>query len=660
MRLFLRLLRCVALASVALHSSSVQAGTPALPFDLPPSATLRTTGGKVFAHYWPPMPLSIDNKDAATDPTAYYARYNNPNPNSPAGGTAYPAGAAAYGGYLRDQPIALPPGPTTVVNNVPQWRIDNAKEEVRRAIAGGLDGFALDLIVFPGGSDTNQIATARALCTAAPLVDPDFKILLMLDMNGAWASYGYIDETGAATFINELADRADSCAYTQNGKLVISTFKADAKAPAFYTSLFAKIQAQSGRQVTFIADFLNDTAANESSFASVCDGMGFWGDRDPTNTNRTNDARVDRIQALGKQVFYPVSIQDERPSQHIFDEALNTGQLRASWAIARNQGVELVQIPTWNDYTEGAMISPTKKRGWGFLDLNAYFLAWYKMGLPPAIVRDTVYVTHRTQLAAATPTSPYQTVLMTQRSGSTLRDDVEAVAFLTAPAAVRITTGGVTNSFDGVAGMNVFETPVRVGTVRVSVVRDGVVATAVTSPNEVVAAPYVQDEQYVIASSRRTQVGEPILDPTTFARWQSYFFSPTEIAAGIAADDQDANGDGVANLVEYALGLDPRANDDGTPPLVTRTTGTVAALQIAFDRDAAKTDLNYLVESSQDLSLWTTVAQSIAGSLMAAASGAGSVVETGVSGTSRSHVMVYVNPPATAGRQFLRLRITRP
>ena len=653
------LLRCVAIAGACFLSSLARADTPALPFDLPPYATLQATGGKVFAHYWPPMPLSIDNKDAATDPSAFYARYNNPNPNAPAGGTAYPSGAEVYGGHLRDQPIGLPPGPTTVVNGVPQWRLDNAKEEVRRAIAGGLDGFALDMIVFPGGSDTNQIATARALCTAAPLVDPNFKIMLMLDMNGAWASYGYIDEAGAASFINELADRAAGSAFTQNGKLVISTFKADAKAPAFYTSLFARVQAQSGRQVTFIADFLSDTAANESPFTSICDGMGFWGDRDPANTNRTNNARVDRIQAFGKQVFYPVSIQDERPSQHIFDESLNTGQLRASWAIARAQGVELVQIPTWNDYTEGAMLCPTKKRGWGFLDLNAYFLTWYKTGSPPAVVRDTVYVTHRTQLAAATPTSPYQTVLMTQRSGSTLRDAVEAVAFLTAPATVRIATGGVTTSFEGAAGMNVFETPVRTGMVRATVARGGVTTTAVTSPNEVSVAPVVQDEQYVIASSRRTQAGAPILDPVTFGQWQGVFFSPAEIAAGLAAADQDASADGVVNLVEYALGLDPRANNSGALPVVTRT-GVPAALQITFERDAAKTDLDYLVESSQDLFLWTTVTRSTAGSPTVVTGGAGSVVETGVSGTSRSRVTVSANPPVTASQQFLHLRVTRP
>lgn len=146
---------------------------------------------------------------------------------------------------------------------------------------------------------------------------------------------------------------------------------------------------------------------------------------------------------------------------------------------------------------------------------------------------------------------------------------------------------------------------------------------------------------------------------TTFAQWQGDYFSAAEISAGLANDDRDTSGDGIVNLLKYALGLDPRANNSGALPVAT-SVGAAGGLQITFDRDAANTDLNYLVESSLDLSLWTTVAQSVAGSATTAPNGAGSVVETGVPGTSRSHVTVSTNPPASAGRQFLRLRVTRP
>jgi hypothetical protein len=199
----------------------------------------------------------------------------------------------------------------------------------------------------------------------------------------------------------------------------------------------------------------------------------------------------------------PVSVQDERPNQGIYDEAGNTENLRNSWNSAIAGNAEWVQIPTWNDYSEGAQLAPTEKHGWSYLDISAWFASQWKTGAAPAVVRDTLYVTHRTQPNAALPAFP-ETKLMHVRSGGTApRDTVEVLSVLTAPATVTVKVGSATYSYTAPAGMSAKLFPLGLGQISASAARSGAVTTAVTSPFQVTNTPYVQDLQYVAVSSRR-------------------------------------------------------------------------------------------------------------------------------------------------------------
>ena len=146
----------------------------------------------------------------------------------------------------------------------------------------------------------------------------------------------------------------------------------------------------------------------------------------------------------------------------------------------------------------------------------------------------------------------------------------------------------------------------------------------------------------------------------TYATWQAARFTADEINAGWATDENDLVGDGLPNLVKYALGIDPVTGVGGKVPVGTYSSAD-GALRFTFTRDTARTDIDYVVEASPDLNQWTAIASSTSGSPMVNLGGASAIVENGVQGTSQVNVVVESNSSAAAsGKQFLRLEIIRP
>jgi hypothetical protein len=106
-------------------------------------------------------------------------------------------------------------------------------------------------------------------------------------------------------------------------------------------------------------------------------------------------------------------------------------------------------------------------------------------------------------------------------------------------------------------------------------------------------------------------------------------------------------GDGVSNLMKYALGLDPNtvctALTDGTNaglPLVA-ISGT--NLSITYQKDTAKTDITYTAEVSTDLSTWT--AEGITDQTLS------------TNGTLKT---INSSIPMSGSKMFMRLRVTEP
>lgn len=141
-----------------------------------------------------------------------------------------------------------------------------------------------------------------------------------------------------------------------------------------------------------------------------------------------------------------------------------------------------------------------------------------------------------------------------------------------------------------------------------------------------------------------------------FENWRQGFFGSASNTAA-AADGASFSGDGVPNLLKYALGLDPTVQGAGLlPPIVLKNYGGASYLSYTFPRHPAKVDLTYEVVVAENVSgPWTTIASSVAG---APTTGLGFVAETPGTGDTVLVEVRDVESVTSAAQRFLRLKIT--
>ncbi len=100
-----------------------------------------------------------------------------------------------------------------------------------------------------------------------------------------------------------------------------------------------------------------------------------------------------------------------------------------------------------------------------------------------------------------------------------------------------------------------------------------------------------------------------------FINWTASAGSPGSVAPGsrfaswasthgVAGGDDDPDKDGVVNLMEYALGTNPQVSSPSDSPLFSMGSHQV---QIRYEVDTSVPDVDYFLETSTDLNLWTTV-----------------------------------------------------
>lgn len=444
----------------------------------------------VFAHYFPPYPISIDNKDSNAD--FYATSYLTPDGLN----GAY----VAFGGMLRDRPLPRTPRPEA------DWRQLDLAEEVRQASSAGIDGFSIDILT---AHDSHEwiAPIPTLLLQVAEKVNPHFRIMLMPDMNG---ELGTLTPQELASEMSRLA-ASPSAFRLADGRLVVAPYKAENLSVEWWREFIAAMKAQHGQDVALVPVFLEVSVETIAMFSPITFGMSAWGGRNPA-FNPIGGFPLDpirRVHEMKQLWMQPVSVQDYRPSGQMYDEAENTTNLRHTWQIAIEGRADWVQIVTWNDYSENSGIAPSVRHGWALLEICSYYIRYFKERSPPPIQEDRVFLTHRTQLIGAAPTSS-QTHLAHLRVGSTPgRDAVEALSFLTAPSTVTVAVGPSKTACAVPAGVSTCVAPIGKpgpagSTVSVDVSRDNRSVVDLVSPYKIAASPSVQDLSYAVAGSHRT------------------------------------------------------------------------------------------------------------------------------------------------------------
>jgi hypothetical protein len=129
--------------------------------------------------------------------------------------------------------------------------------------------------------------------------------------------------------------------------------------------------------------------------------------------------------------------------------------------------------------------------------------------------------------------------------------------------------------------------------------------------------------------------------------WRTQYFRTTN-NSGATADTNSYAGDGIANLVKYALGMDPTVPATNGLPEMKMTNSRLA---LTFNRQKSATDVIYEVQAAGDLFgfsnatvLWSSASNAYGG------------------GTNSSQTVTVQDTvdSASTNRRFMRLQISRP
>jgi hypothetical protein len=392
---------------------------------------------KVFAH-WVAFPLSIDNKPAADD---YYTRVwlNPKNPDGPYG---------AYGAFIGERPLPRAPRPGA------DWPVEDMAQDIRWADAIGIDAFLFNVISVDQGSMYWRML--RDALAGARRVGGTFRIAPNLD--------AYILKDQA---VPPVAAALKTIAHDPGlyrlpaGELLIGAFMAEAWPAEKWRELFNMLETD-GIRASFLPSFLNIRNATPEHIqmaAVISEFSGNYPEAIPLVVADT----ASRVRANAKPWCAPVWSQDSRPKNGVYGEAANSRLFRDGWTSAIRSQADHVQFITWNDYSESTELRPSTGIQYSFYDLAAYYIAWFKSGQPPEIVRDVLYYFHRVQTVNASTVLTVQKKPMVLQWGRAPVNEIELVGFLTAPGQLEIEISGRTQSQRAPAGLTSMRVPLAPG-----------------------------------------------------------------------------------------------------------------------------------------------------------------------------------------------------
>jgi hypothetical protein len=509
-----------------------------------------------------------------------------------------PSYEMAFGGRARGVPL-LPDGTKNLTIE------QSADLEIRRALRAGIDGFAFDVLPLP---EDQAFAYMDAMFKVAEEKNYPFEITWCLDSaakNPIVVDY-LIKNHGQSP---KLARR--------DGKVLFFGYQSIWQGQNYGGRLWSQRPEWQGKEVGTYAAFRNtpegwktyrggfrelETRTNTPMYFQFSMSGFFHGMRVPQEPKPAriltdidaagvlaedfdcitdfSDTNVERNNALAKvtrekgaEWGEPMMYQYEGLLWTAWTVAPGSDLIRKRWERARDNGATLLQLTTWNDYTETTNLAPTDRIRYTFLDLTRYFATWWKTGKPPVTDHDCVYVLY--------PPYPHELEAYPFQNRPRWRGApgvIEVMTNLTAPATVRLVGRG--DSWTAPVGLSWHQLPLTPGPVIAEVVREEKTAVRLECPDPVTDRPYREEHAMLCFSTEEVR------------HWQADFgdAAPAPI---LRSDYGDLDGDGLPNWFEMywfgkfgdwttATGADPKADPDGDgksnlEEYLARTNPTLAA-----------------------------------------------------------------------------------
>ncbi len=430
-----------------------------LPFKQASTAELRGSPRKAFAYYYEIYPSGYSDEDPGL--ISYTRRLFNPS--------LTPADRLKAGTELLYRPLPRAPMEKGLTKN--EVLIRAMEEEVRLAIQMGLDGFLLDLFALPESYDRpaeihgfNE--RSFALMEAAKRVDPNFKIIPAIyagpkpppslpkdvDTEVAWTN-AYADSP-----IVKQALTHPQAYRLEDGRVLLSKWGTERYTAQWWQRVIDRLNAQK-IPVTFLGQFNGCSTEKLSTYASLCYGMADWGPRSPIDYHW-----VPKVRSMTRLAVSPIALQDMRTRERCYWEAHNSETLRKTWMAAIQDKSDWIFITTWSDYTEQAQ-APSTSIGFSAHDLNTYYLQWFKLGVQPPIVKDTLYYFYRRHHTDIDPGRGEKWRLIKEGGDKAVEtcNEIELLAFLKEPGELRIQLGTATQVMRAGKGITSFKVPLPPG-----------------------------------------------------------------------------------------------------------------------------------------------------------------------------------------------------
>ncbi|MFA6294335.1 MAG: endo-1,3-alpha-glucanase family glycosylhydrolase [Victivallales bacterium] len=308
-------------------------------------------------------------------------------------------------------------------------------------------------------------------------------------------------------------------------------------------------------------DDIGAAAVLAEDFEAVCDFSD-------TNVVR-NDAMAKAVRSKGAEWGEPLIYQYENLLWTAWTIQPGSDLLRKRWERARENGATLLQLTTWNDYTELTNIAPTDHIRYTLMDLTGYFASWWKTGKPPVTDHDRVYLIY--------PPYQHDNEVYPFRNRTRWRGVsgvIEVLTILTAPATVRLP--GRDATWDAPAGLSWKQVPLTPGPVVAELLRGGKSVLQLNSPDPVTSHPFREQHSMICFSTEdlrhwRADFGDASPDPILrseygdtdgdgLPKWfEMYWFGKFGDwkTADVADPKADTDSDGRTNLEEYLARTNP-------------------------------------------------------------------------------------------------------